>query len=38
MKTVAYWIQSLNLEAHLEGGYFRETYRAEENFTGDALC
>jgi uncharacterized protein len=26
----AYWIEKLGLLAHPEGGYFRETYRAEE--------
>lgn len=26
----AYWIEKIELLAHPEGGYFRETYRAEE--------
>lgn len=26
-----YWIERLSLQAHPEGGYFRETYRAAEN-------
>jgi predicted cupin superfamily sugar epimerase len=28
MKTADYWIQNLNLAAHPEGGFFKETYRA----------
>ena len=30
MKDANYWITNLNLQAHPEGGYFKETYRAEE--------
>lgn len=28
MKDANYWIQSLDLQPHPEGGYFRETYRS----------
>lgn len=28
MYTAAYWIEKLSLEAHPEGGFFRQTYRA----------
>ena len=30
MKNEQYWIKQLELEAHPEGGYFKETYRAKE--------
>lgn len=30
MKTADYWINSLKLEAHPEGGYYREVYRSSE--------
>ena len=30
MKDANYWIENLNLQAHPEGGYFKETYRAED--------
>lgn len=30
MKTAEYWIRSLDLAEHPEGGYFRETYRSRE--------
>jgi uncharacterized protein len=29
MKDAAYWIEKLGLEAHPEGGYYRQTYRAD---------
>jgi predicted cupin superfamily sugar epimerase len=29
-KSAEYWIKQLHLQPHVEGGYFRETYRAEE--------
>lgn len=32
-----YWIEKLGLEAHPEGGYFRQTYRAEMMIARDAL-
>lgn len=44
MSNAAQWIESLQLRPHLEGGYFRETYRSAEviakgslpeRFTGD---
>jgi uncharacterized protein len=28
-KDAEYWIQKLALEAHPEGGYYRQTYRAD---------
>lgn len=28
-KDATYWIETLGLEAHPEGGYYRQTYRAE---------
>jgi predicted cupin superfamily sugar epimerase len=31
------WIDRLNLEAHPEGGYYRETYRADLSLPGTAL-
>jgi predicted cupin superfamily sugar epimerase len=31
MKNEQYYIEHLQLEQHPEGGYFKETYRAEEN-------
>jgi predicted cupin superfamily sugar epimerase len=31
MKTAADWIEVLQLQAHPEGGYFRENYRAAES-------
>lgn len=35
-KSITYWINTLNLEAHPEGGYFRESYRDNEmeSFSG----
>lgn len=47
MKTSAYWIETLGLTAHPEGGWYRETYRAAESipvaglpprFDGDRSC
>ena len=32
-----YWIEKLRLEAHPEGGYFRQTYRAEMMIAREAL-
>ena len=32
-----YLIETLKLEPHPEGGYFKETYRADERITADAL-
>ena len=30
MKNEQYWMMQLELEAHPEGGYFKDTYRAKE--------
>lgn len=36
MKDAAYWVRALDLEAHPEGGWFRETYRSRlRNEAGD---
>lgn len=35
--TAEYWIERLGLEAHPEGGYFRQTYRAELTIAREAL-
>ena len=32
-----YWIEKLQLEAHPEGGYFRQTYRSEVSIAREAL-
>jgi len=37
MKDAQYWIERLEMEAHPEGGYFVETYRATEDIAGAAL-
>ncbi len=37
MKNAEYWIEKLALQAHPEGGYFREMYRAGESIPADAL-
>ena len=31
MQTAEYWIHHLKLDPHPEGGFYRETYRSEEN-------
>jgi hypothetical protein len=36
-KDAEYWIKKLSLEAHPEGGYYRQTYRADLVLTKDAL-
>jgi uncharacterized protein len=36
-KDAAYWIKKLGLEAHPEGGYYRQTYRAGLVLTKNAL-
>ena len=36
-KTSRYWIEKLRLEPHPEGGYFRQTYRAEMTIAREAL-
>lgn len=35
--TAEYWINKLNLQAHPEGGYFKEVYRSEEDLEHNAL-
>ncbi len=37
IKTAQHWIDKLNLIAHPEGGYYRETYRAELSIPKEAL-
>ena len=37
MNTPEYWIRQLGLEAHPEGGHFRETYRADEMIPKESL-
>lgn len=46
MKTADYWIEKLDLKPHLEGGYYKETYRSgeviplktlPERFSGDRV-
>jgi predicted cupin superfamily sugar epimerase len=37
MKSASYWIEKYNLMPHPEGGYFTETYRADEMICQDAL-
>jgi predicted cupin superfamily sugar epimerase len=32
-QTASYWIQHLNLQPHPEGGYYKETYRSQQNVT-----
>jgi uncharacterized protein len=36
-KDARYWIDKLALEAHPEGGYFRQTYRSDIGFEKEAL-
>jgi predicted cupin superfamily sugar epimerase len=36
-KEAQYWIEKLQLEAHPEGGYFRQTYRSEVLIGREAL-
>lgn len=37
MQAVDYWIKHLNLEAHPEGGFYKETYRSQETITRQSL-
>ena len=37
MRSSDYWIKTLGLEVHPEGGYFRETYRSDEMVTPEGL-
>jgi hypothetical protein len=36
-RSAEYWIEELQLQPHVEGGYFRETYRAEEGIRKEHL-
>jgi predicted cupin superfamily sugar epimerase len=36
-KDAGYWIEKLRLEAHPEGGYFRQTYRSDVVLAREAL-
>ena len=36
-KDARYWIEKLKLEAHPEGGYFRQTYRSAVSIAKEAL-
>ncbi|TDB68942.1 cupin domain-containing protein [Arundinibacter roseus] len=36
-KSAAYWVEKLTMQAHPEGGYFAETYRAAELISAQAL-
>lgn len=36
-KNAGYWIEKLQLEAHPEGGYFRQTYKADRLVPQEAL-
>ena len=37
IKSAQYWIDRLNLIAHPEGGYYRETYRSQLSIAREAL-
>ena len=37
MKTANYWIEKLELKDHPEGGYYKETYRSDEEIGDIAL-
>lgn len=37
MNTAQYYIDHLNLQPHPEGGFYKETYRATEQISSDAL-
>ena len=37
MRTAEYWINNLNLLPHPEGGYYKESYRSEEEIIGSEL-
>ncbi|MEW4569582.1 cupin domain-containing protein [Tautonia sp. JC769] len=37
MKDATYWIDRLGLQPHPEGGYFRETYRAQDTIEAGAV-
>jgi uncharacterized protein len=38
MMNAAFWIEKLRLEAHPEGGFFRETYRSAGLIPGEVLA
>lgn len=37
VKPANYWIENLGLQPHIEGGYFKEIYRAEEEISHQNL-
>ena len=37
-KDAQYWVHKLQLIPHPEGGYYRETYRSDLNFSASVLC
>jgi predicted cupin superfamily sugar epimerase len=37
MQTAEYWVKHLDLKAHPEGGFYRETYRSKETISVDGL-
>lgn len=37
MHSAEYWIKKLDMQAHPEGGYFKETYRAAEQISKNGL-
>jgi predicted cupin superfamily sugar epimerase len=37
MQTAEYWIKNLDLKAHPEGGFYRETYRSKEIISAAGL-
>ena len=38
MHTAEYWIENLQLLPHPEGGFYKETYRSDENITSAELA
>lgn len=32
MTTIDHWVSQLNLEPHVEGGYYRQVYKADDDF------
>ena len=36
-RDTTYWIETLDLQRHPEGGYYRETYRSTEDVSAEAL-
>ena len=37
MKPAQYWIEKLKMDPHPEGGFFKEVYRADEQYNGEHL-